>query len=311
MERQLSKEPILPKAFMARCSKLLGEENKEFLKCLRMPLRKSIRVNTIKILVSELGKRLAFLGQQFSWYPEGFFIDEGKPGKYLEHFLGYYHVQSAISMVPALLLDPQPGERVLDMTAAPGSKTTQMAQMMGNKGVIVANDVRIERLKALKSNIERLGVLNTVVTRNDGRNLRLGSTFDKVLLDAPCSGEGTVRKNWNMLSRWNMEQIKSLARLQKAIAENAALSLRPGGSMIYSTCTLAPEENEGVVDHLLNKFGWIDIEETKIEGLKTRSGVMEWEGIEFDERVKNCMRIYPHDNDTEGFFIAKLRKAYA
>ncbi len=305
------REPVLPKAFMARCSKLLGEENREFLKCLQMPLRKSIRANTIKIQVSELEKRLGFLGQQFSWYPEGFFIDEEKPGKYLEHFLGYYHVQSAISMVPALLLDPRPEERVLDMTAAPGSKTTQMAQMMGNRGVIVANDVRVERLKALKSNIERLGVLNTVVTRNDGRNLRLGSTFDKVLLDAPCSGEGTVRKNWNMLSRWSMERIRSLSRLQKSIAENAALSLRPGGSMVYSTCTLAPEENEGVVDHLLNKFGWIDIEETKIEGLKTRSGIMEWEGMGFDERVKNCMRIYPHDNDTEGFFIAKLRKAYA
>lgn len=306
MERQLSREPILPKAFMARCSKLLGDENSAFLKCLQRPLRKSIRVNTIKTTVKDLSKRLSFLENQFGWYGDGFFINEDKPGKYLEHFLGYYHVQSAMSMVPALILDPRPQDIVLDLTAAPGSKTTQMAQMMENEGAIVANDVRIERLKALKSNIERLGVVNTVVTRVDGRKFRLGGSFDKVLLDAPCSSEGTVRKNWNMLSRWGMEQIRSLSRLQKPLSENAVLSLKPGGVMVYSTCTHAPEENEGVVSHLLEKFEWLELEGIKVEGIRSRTGITEWEGRHFDRRVKSCMRIYPHDNDTEGFFIAKL-----
>ncbi|MBI2675007.1 MAG: RsmB/NOP family class I SAM-dependent RNA methyltransferase [Candidatus Aenigmarchaeota archaeon] len=301
-----NKQPILPAAFKARCSKLLGDENSAFLKCLQRPLRKCIRVNTIKISVSELEKRLPFLDGQFEWYPEGFFINEDKPGKYLEHFLGYYHVQSAMSMVPALILDPKPQDIVLDLTAAPGSKTTQMAQMMENKGAIVANDVRIERLKALKSNIERLGVVNTLVTRVDGRKFRLGGSFDKVLLDAPCSGEGTVRKNWNMLSRWSMEQIRSLSRLQKSLAENALLSLKPGGVMVYSTCTHSPEENEGIVSHLLERFEWLELEGIKVEGIKSREGITQWEGRHFDRRVRDCMRIYPHDNDTEGFFIAKL-----
>ncbi len=212
-------------------------------------------------------------------------------------------------MIPPIVLGPKGGEAVLDACAAPGSKTTQMAEMMGNTGVIVANDTNISRIKALRYNLDKGGVLNAVVTRMDAAKLsRSGIQFDRILVDAPCSAEGTIRKDWKVLSHWSDSLIFNLSRVQSHILLNAVQCLKSGGTLVYSTCTLAPEENEGVVNHLLDKIGGLHVEKINLAGLRSRVGVTEWQGARYRDEVKNCSRIYPQDNDSEGFFVAKITK---
>jgi NOL1/NOP2/sun family putative RNA methylase len=226
--------------------------------------------------------------------------------------LGYFYVQEVSSMLPLLALNPSAGDVYLDLCASPGSKTTQAAAMMENRGLIIANDNSIGRIRILTSNLERCGVSNTLVTRKDGvqfckkiidkTNLR----FDKILVDAPCSGEGTLRKSLATYNMWNKKTIVNLSSLQKRLAAEALKILKVGGEMIYSTCTLSPEEDEEVVDFLIKNF---DIEIEKIDlPLKLREGVMEWEGKVYDEQVRNARRLYPQDNNTDGFFLAKIKK---
>jgi NOL1/NOP2/sun family putative RNA methylase len=309
----MNRETVIPTEFKARYAKILGEENKIFLRFCRMPLRKSIRINKLKCDPSEMISRLKDRGwklQKMPWYDHGFFVEtEEDIPESVEFFLGYIYTQEASSMLPALVLAPGKDDMILDMTAAPGSKTTQLAQIMDNQGCIVANDKDIDRIKALRFNLEALGVLNTIVTRMDGIWFRdIKERFDHVLLDAPCSGEGTVRKSWNILSRWSTGHIRNIAELQKVMACSAVECLKPGGTLVYSTCTLAPEENEGVVSHILKKYPNMRVEKFSLPGLKTRPGIDSWEGVDFNDQVKNCARIWPQDNDTQGFFIAKLVK---
>ncbi len=306
--------------FTERIKTLLGSESDLFFKYTKKPLRRSIRANTIKLSIIELKKRL-----EKRWkieqplksknFPEAIVLKSkllpGELGKSLEHKLGYYYVQELSSMMPPLALDPKSQDIVLDCCAAPGSKTTEMAMLMKNQGTIIANDVRIDRLKALVSNLERCGIMNTIVTRMNALVLckklaRSGFFFDKILVDAPCSGEGTIRDDPLTLKMWNINMIKRLSALQKKLISNAIECLKPQGTLVYSTCTLTPEENESVIDYALKNFD-VKIEKIKLP-LKTRPGITEWQGQKFDEQIKNCHRIWPQDNDTEGFFIAKLRK---
>lgn len=253
-----------------------------------------------------------FVLKSIPWNKWGFWVeDKGDValGNTPEHFLGYFYVQEASSMIPALVLGAKEEETVLDVCAAPGSKTTQMAEMMENTGLVVANDTNISRIKALRYNLDKGGVVNTIVTRMDGAKLnRSGIEFDRVLVDAPCSCEGTVRKDWKVLSHWSEPLIFNLSRLQKHIVLNASQCLKSGGVLVYSTCTLAPEENEGVVSYLLDKVKGLSVERVEVDGLKTRDGVCEWQGDRFNEDVRDCARIYPQDNDSEGFFVAKIKK---
>ncbi len=312
-------EPIIPRLFRERYRKILGNDVKKFIEYCKKPLTKSIRINTLKIekercidLLEARGWKL----KQIPWYENGYWVvDRGKSieeeqlGNTLEHFMGYFYIQEASSMIPPVVLNPSKKDYVLDMAAAPGSKTTQMAEMMRNKGCIVANDVQISRLKILRFNIEKLGVMNAVVTRMDGRKFKkFKNRFDKVLIDAPCSSEGTIRKDWKVLSRWNIKVIKGMTSIQKRLLEAAVVCVKRGGTVVYSTCTLAPEENEAVIDYILRKFDDVDVEKVNLKGLKTREGITEWENREFDERVKFTARIWPQDNNTEGFFVAKLVK---
>ena len=198
------------------------------------------------------------------------------------------------------------------MCASPGSKTTQAAAMMENKGTIIANEVNLGRIRILNSNLEKSGVMNTIVTHKDGvqlckrLNRKTKMKFDKILVDAPCSGEGTLRKSPKTFLMWNVKMIEKLSRVQKKLASEAIKLLKVGGEMIYSTCTLSPEEDEEVVDYLLKEF---DVEVEKISfDLKTRAGVVKWEGEDYDKQVENCVRLYPQDNDTDGFFLAKIIK---
>ncbi len=304
---------VIPRLFRERYGKILGNEKKRFIEYCKKPLRKSIRINTIKADVEDVKRRLEEKGWSLSkipWIENGFWISypEGEAlGNTLEHFMGYYYVQEAASMIPPLLLDVE-NDLVLDMAAAPGSKTSQIAEAMKNQGTIVANDVSIERIKVLRFNLEKLGVINTIVTRHDGRFFsKLKEKFDAVLLDAPCSSEGIIRKDWRALSKWSIKLIKSMSHLQKQLISSAIVATRKGGVIVYSTCTLAPEENEEVIDYAIKKFD-VKVEKIRLKGLKFRKGITEWENKEYDKEVNKCMRIWPQDNDTEGFFVAKLIK---
>lgn len=276
-------------------------------------LRRSIRVNTLREPVTEVKSSIENKGWKLTpipWCKEGFWIEHSERrdvGNLLEHHLGKIYVQEAASMIPPLVLQPKPGELVLDMAAAPGSKTTQMGAMMKNQGLIIANDYKGSRLSSLGINVQKSGLTNVIITLMDGRRFK-DLQFDKILLDAPCSGTGTIRKSLKTLLIWNEEMIKKISKQQLQLAEAAFNVLKPGGEMVYSTCSLEPEENEGVVSHLLSHFKCKTIS-VKLPGLKVSPPIMEFDGVKYHSGVKNVLRIWPQDNDTEGFFVAKIKKS--
>jgi NOL1/NOP2/sun family putative RNA methylase len=316
----MAKQNYEPKPlFLERMKELLKEDFDEYLKVLKVPILNSIRCNTLKISPKELRKRLEEKGwiieQPFKDYQEIMIIkNELKPGEIgrsIEHLLGYYYVQEIASMLPPLILNPNENERVLDLCASPGSKTTQIAAMMDNKGLLIANEVSFGRMKILSGNLERCGVMNCILTRRDGIALsrrfnKNNFLFDKILLDAPCSGEGTIRSTPRTLEMWNLKTIEFLSKLQKLLIESAISALKPDGILVYSTCTHTPEEDEEIIDFALKNFN-VEIEEINLP-IKSKEGITEWKDKKYDSRVKLAKRIYPHISNTEGFFLAKLRK---
>lgn len=302
------------KLFYERMKSLLADEVDFFFEYSRKPLKPSVRINTLKISPLELKERLSEKWQIKEPFKDALVILSdllpGELGKSLEHQLGYFYVQELSSMMPPLALAPSKGDVILDLCAAPGSKTSQLAMLMENQGTIIANDIRIDRLKALNSNLERCGVTNAITTMMDGVALctklaKAGFFFDKILLDAPCSGEGTLRSSPGTLRMWNINMIKGLAALQKKMIATALTCLKPQGTLVYSTCTHAPEENELVIDFVLNNFN-VELEPISLP-LKTRPGITEWQGQKLSSELKLCARIWPQDNDTEGFFLAKIK----
>jgi NOL1/NOP2/sun family putative RNA methylase len=290
-------EPLVddPEAFRAACDR---------------PLPYAVRVNTIKATVDRVREAYDEAGVEYTpvdWHPELLTLD-GTAGKTWPYFLGWIHGQEEVSALPAVVLDPAPGERVWDACAAPGSKTTQLAALMDDRGTLVGNDNSLGRISALRHNAERLGVTNLVVTNQDARNFSTRElafdAFDRAIVDAPCSCEGTCRKNPTVLAEWTLDHVRQIAGIQKGILRRAVQATRPGGTVVYSTCTFAPEENEAVLDHVL------DVEECRLVDfdtpLEASPGVTEWEGVAFDPSVERARRIYPHQNDTGGFFCAKL-----
>lgn len=299
------------KAFIERYSSLTDwDEFKKYSLCF---LRRSIRVNTIRGTIKDVKKSIEAKGWKLDpvlWCKEGFWISNQERkdvGNLLEHHLGKIYVQEAASMIPPLVLQPKPGDIVLDMCAAPGSKTTQMAAMMKNKGVLIANDYKGQRLQSLGINLQRSGLTNSIITLMHGKRFH-GFQFDKILLDAPCSGTGTIRKSLKTIRIWNANMITKLARQQKELIENAFNNLKPGGEMVYSTCSVEPEEDEGVVDFLLKKYENAKIVPAKLPGLKTAKPVMEFKKEKYHPDIKHTLRIWPQDNDTEGFYVAKIKK---
>ncbi len=269
-------------------------------------LNKSIRVNTLKISVKELKEKLnEYEFKQIPWCKEGFWIKGPRTdlGNLLEHSLGYFYIQEAASMIPPIVLNPNENDTVLDLAAAPGSKTTQMAALMKNKGLMIANDIKFDRLKALSINLQRCGVLNTVTTlRTNFKYVK----FSKILLDAPCSGSGAIRKSLKTIQIWNPNMLIKLSRDQKRLILNAYDSLEENGTLVYSTCSIDPEEDEGVIDFLMRnrdcKIEKIDLDINKSEI------ILDYDNKHFNDEIKKCLRIWPQDNDTEGFFVAKIRK---
>jgi NOL1/NOP2/sun family putative RNA methylase len=230
-------------------------------------------------------------------------------GKSLTHFLGEIYIQDPASMLPALILGPEPRDRVLDLCAAPGSKTTQLASIMGNRGTLVANDSSGRRLRSLVFNLRRMGVINTIVVRGYGEQYgnRYFEHFDAVLLDAPCSAVGTLHKSPEVLTWWTPERSRRLAVRQRDLLFSGLKALRPGGRLVYSTCTLVPDENEAVVEGALRDLP-VELEEIGPVGLETRPGLTRFGSRRFDPRLRKAIRVYPHHGDTEGFFIARFRK---
>lgn len=237
---------MLPEAFLQRMEAQLGSEYPAFLESLERPRAVALRFNPMK------GERpvLPFVGAPVPWEPEGFYYaPETRPGLHVYHEAGVYYLQEASAMAPVALLDPKPGERVCDLCAAPGGKTTQIAGRMLGQGFLVCNEINPKRAKILSRNIERMGVANALVTNEHPETLasRFPGFFDRVLVDAPCSGEGMFRKEEAAVTDWSQETVQMCARRQREILDSAARLVRPGGRLVYSTCTFAPEEDEETV----------------------------------------------------------------
>jgi len=346
-----SSEIKIKKSFEEHYKKLLGDLYEKFIEFSLKPLKKSIRINTIKVIddinpknlegivegekdigidslynlkqypfkinitATEVLRRLKEQGwkiERIKFYKYGFWVEHPERrdiGNTIEFQLGYYYSQEAASMIPPIVLDPKPGEIVLDLAAAPGSKTTQMAMHMENKGIIIAIDIDKDRIKALAQNLQKQGVINTLILHMDGRKVgELGMEFDKVLLDAPCSGTGAIRKSYKTFLIWNEKMIKRLSKLQKQLILSAFDVLKEGGTLVYSTCSVEPEENEEVVDYLLYKRENAKIEEINIPNLNKSEPIIEWDKKTYFSDIKYTLRIWPWDNDTEGFYVAKIKK---
>ncbi len=298
------------KGFVERYSTLT--DFSEFKKYSLSFLRKSVRVNTLKIPVDDLVKKLGKRWQlnKVPWCNEGFWVESERRdiGNTLEHALGYVYVQEAASMIPPIVLQPEAGEIVLDMCAAPGSKSTQIAQYMQNQGILISNDSSFVRIKALAMNMQRCGVANAIITEMEARRFGfLKDFFDKILLDAPCSGTGTISKSLETIKMWNPKMIERLSRIQKQMIINAFEALKPEGILVYSTCTLEPEEDEEIIDFLMQKYDNAKICDIKLK-IKRSSAVLQFKSRKYNPEIKNCLRIWPQDNETEGFFVAKIRK---
>jgi len=292
---------------------LLGPEGGEaFLGVVGQGGPTAFRVNTLKTTdhrAFELLEEEGFRAEPLRGVPHGYLLTE-EPfplGRSFSHFLGNLYIQDPSSMLPPLALRPAPGELVLDLAAAPGSKTTQMAAMVENRGLIVANDPKVRRSTFLSFNLMRTGAVNAVVTLLPGN--RLGrlyfETFDRVLLDPPCSALGTVKAAPEALRWWR--RAERLSRLQWDLMVSAIKALKPGGVLVYSTCTLMPQENEAVVAEALRRYP-VELEKVKFEGLKAHPGLTSFQDLSFPQEMSRAVRLYPHEGPGEGFFIARLRK---
>ncbi|MFW9793691.1 MAG: RsmB/NOP family class I SAM-dependent RNA methyltransferase [Candidatus Thorarchaeota archaeon] len=288
------------------------EETLQFLIACESPIRSSIRVNTLKAtneLVLDRLRKKSVIIEEIRWLDNGFFTDfEGSsPGAMLEHMLGFYYVQGVPSMTAVSVLDPQPGETVLDLAAAPGGKTTHISQMMQNTGMVIAIEQDRVRMSSLKSNIIRCGVTNSLVLRGDARKLDIfGIEPDRILLDAPCSGEGLIPLDPTRKTSKTMADIRYCATREDEMLDAAVNALSDGGTIVYSTCSIAPEENEYIVDDILKRYPEMEVVDIPIDfGIP---GYSEPYGVRLNESLKQARRFLPHLHGTEGFFICKMRK---
>ncbi len=275
------------------------------------PLPHVVRVNTLKADRGAVTTALADAGLEWTplpWNDDLLELETDAPGLTWPYFLGWIHGQEAVSALPVECLDPTPGSRVWDACAAPGSKASQLAERMADEGLLVANDDNLGRLAPLRTNLDRLGVTCAAVTNQDARHYSLQpfgfDSFDAALVDAPCSGEGTIRKNPDAVDGWSEGFLESISSVQTGILRRAIQATRPGGHVVYSTCTFAPEENEAVLDRVL------DSEDCRLMEIDcpvtTEPGVTDWQGTSYDASVEKARRVWPHLNDTGGFFLAKF-----
>lgn len=287
---------MLPEAFTKRMKTLLAEEYGAFLDSFSRPRAVALRLNPLKTQAPP--DLSGFSLRPVPWEPCGFYYDpETRPGKSAYHEAGLYYLQEASAMAPAALLDPQPGERVLDLCAAPGGKSTQLAGKMRGRGLLVCNEINPKRAKILASNIERLGIANALVLNEHPQRLeaRFAGWFDKILVDAPCSGEGMFRRQPEARDEWDADAPRRCADRQMEILAQAAKMLRPGGTMVYSTCTFNDTENEGVLKRFLALHPEFSLVPFALPGLP--------------EAKDGYLHLYPHEMRGEGHFVSRLKKA--
>ena len=291
--------------------KPLIDDFEAFLAVCERPLPTVVRVNSIKTDPDRACAALDEAGiayEEPAWQPGLLRLDTDRPGATWGSVHGWWHGQEEVSAISAPVLDPQPGERVFAACAAPGGKGSHLAALADDSCTLVANDRSLGRLSALRFNFERLGVTSAAVTNRDARNYSMKpfdfDAFDRALVDAPCSCEGTIRKNPDALDDWSEGYIETVSTLQRKILERAVQATRPGGVVVYSTCTFAPEENEAVLDDVLEREDCRLVEFDL--ALDHDPGIAEWHGEAFDPSVRKAKRVYPHRNDTGGFFCARL-----
>lgn len=301
---------MLPQAFLERMKVLLQEDYPAFLESFEGEAYKGLRINTLKTDIAEFMKKSPFALQEIPWTNCGFYYgEEDKPGKHPFHEAGVYYIQEPSAMAPVTFLDAGPGERILDLCAAPGGKSTQIAAEMKGEGLLVLNEIHPARAKILSENVERMGIRNAVVTNEPPHNLAkvFPGYFDKVLVDAPCSGEGMFRKNEEACGEWSPENVLLCADRQDEVLNAAAEMLRPGGRLVYSTCTFAPAENEGSISRFLKTHTDFSVVRTK-KPCGFTEGRADW--IEDPEKdLEFTMRLMPHKVRGEGHFLAVLQKA--
>lgn len=301
----------LPQPFVDKMKMLLGQEWEELLASWEEPLWQGLRVNSLKVEAAEFLPRCPFPLEPVPWAKDGFYYPaEERPAKSPYHQAGLYYLQEPSAMAPAACLGVKPGDRVLDLCAAPGGKSTQLAANLQGQGFLVSNDNSEERVRALVWNLERWGVTNCVVTNETPDRLArfFPNFFDKILVDAPCSGEGMFRKNERAIKSWSNYNSLTCSALQKDILAQAALMLSPGGKILYSTCTFDPEEDEGVLEDFLQHHGDFTLFPLPLyPGWDT--GHVEWvTGGEGAAQLVNARRLWPHKIRGEGHFLALLQK---
>jgi len=299
----------LPEAFIEKMKGLLGPEAEALFASYGQPKAVGLRANPLKIDPETLARRLPFDTAPVAWCETGLVADgAAAPGKHPYHAAGLYYIQEPSAMYPAAQLGASPGERVLDLCAAPGGKTTHLGGAMAGRGLLVANEYEAKRAKALSENVERLGLTNCLVLNETPERLaaRLPGFFDRILVDAPCSGEGMFRKDPEAASYWSEAHVAACARLQASVLDAAYAMLKEGGMLVYSTCTFSPEENERTIEALLARFPDLELLPMPHEA-GVDAGVPAW-SASGDERLARTARLWPHRVRGEGHFAAKLRK---
>ena len=284
---------MLPLEFLKRMEAQLGDAYPQYLASLERPRAVALRFNPLK------GERpvLDFVQENVPWEPMGYYYDPvARPGLHPYHEAGVYYLQEASAMAPVALLDPQPGERICDLCAAPGGKSTQIAGRLAGKGLLLCNEINPKRAKILARNVERLGIANAMVTNEHPANLekRFPGFFDRVLIDAPCSGEGMFRKEEAAVTDWSQETVEMCAARQHEILHSGSQMVRPGGRLVYSTCTFAPEENEQAIAAFLESHP--DFYPEAVDA--------PW----FAAGENGSFRLWPHLVKGEGHFAAVLRR---
>ncbi len=314
--KERGKQKMLPEKFLERMKEMLGEEYPAFLESYEKPKRQALRINPIKGTVQEIRGKLPFSLEEIPWEKNGFcYGAEDAPGKHPYHEAGVYYIQEPSAMAPVgYLMDEMEGagvgERILDLCAAPGGKSTQIAAAMyeavksgewSEPGILISNEIHPARAKILSENIERMGVTNAVVTNESPAHLaeRFASYFTRILVDAPCSGEGMFRKNEDACEEWSEENVILCADRQDEILDCAAQMLSPGGRLVYSTCTFAPQENEGSIGRFLKRHPEFSIEKTK-KAPGMAPGLEDW--------ASETIRLFPHKVNGEGHYLAVLKK---
>ena len=301
---------MLPEAFTDRMQEMLSaEEYQAFLKSYGEPKKQALRLNPLKGDSGRFLELCPFSLTRVPWEENGYYFDsEDRPGKHPFHEAGVYYIQEASAMAPVPFLAAKPGERILDLCAAPGGKSTQIAAAMQGEGILVCNEYNRKRAEILAENIERMGVANAIVVNHDSAQLSelFPGYFDRILVDAPCSGEGMFRKNEEAVTEWSPENVERCAERQDEILDQAAIMLHDGGRLVYSTCTFAPEENEGTISRFLEQHPQFHIVPVKkYPGMA--DGVAAWTKHPAAE-IGDTIRLFPHHLHGEGHFVAVLEK---